>query len=336
MESSSQDMNTTNQPGHKPSFSALIDAIALQEQCFEQSLASQQLWAKQLADEQEAKIKATVQKITVDAAEVDEILKGKNIVTSDAKPEGFNSKSEERELQSQPTCGQFSTSRSRSTSLVRYPEPDVFKENRRTNGDQIPRVSNTNQVIVEAELIVGHREVLRLTLTLTMEGLLIAESIEKEEVHHPWKKAGKGKDLHLNQRLRDIAMRILIPEGRGASDASRVMMLAETIIRCTKDPLMSVSLTIVGLLIAENIEKAVVHRIWKETGKRKGDLHLNLSIRVISTRTPIVSDASQVIVEANVMTVTLTMEGLLIAKSIEKREVHHPWRLVGVTRVDIF
>lgn len=36
------------------------------------------------------------------------------------------------------------------------------------------------------------------------------------------------------------------------------------------------------------------------------------------------------------MTVTLTMEGLLIAKSIEKREVHHPWRLVGVTRVDIF
>ncbi|MFQ6669308.1 hypothetical protein Gotur_034607 [Gossypium turneri] len=131
MESTSQDMNTTNQPGHKPSFSALIDAIALQEQCFEQSLASQQLWAKQLADEQEAKIKATVQKITVDAAEVDEILKGKNIVTSDAKPEGFNSKSEERELQSQPTCGQFSTSRSRSTSLVRYPEPDVFKEKRR-------------------------------------------------------------------------------------------------------------------------------------------------------------------------------------------------------------
>lgn len=206
----------------------------------------------------------------------------------------------------------------------------------RTNGDQIPRVSNTNQVIVEAELIVGHREVLRLTLTLTVEGLLIAESIEKEEVHHPWKKAGKGKDLHLNQRLRDIAMRILIPEGRGASDASRVMILAETIIRCTKDPLMSVSLTIVGLLIAENIEKGVVHRIWKETGKRKGDLHLNLSIRVISTRTPIVSDASQVIVEANVMTVTLTMAGLLIAKSIEKREVHHPWRLVGVTRVDIF
>lgn len=92
MESALQEMNMTNQPDHKPSFSALIDAIALQEQCFEQSLASQQLWAKQLADEQEAKIKATVHKITVDPSEVDEILKGKNIVTSDVKPEGFNSK----------------------------------------------------------------------------------------------------------------------------------------------------------------------------------------------------------------------------------------------------
>lgn len=201
----------------------------------------------------------------------------------------------------------------------------------RTNRDQIPGVSDTDQVIVEAELIIGHREVLRMTLTLTMEGLLIAESIEKEEVHHPWKEPGKGKDLHLNQSLRYIARRILSPEGRGVSDANRVMILAETIIRSTKDPLMSVSLTIVGLLMAENIEKGVVHRLLKEAGKWK-DLHLNLSIRLISTRTPVVSDANQVIVEPKVMTVTLTVEVLLLAK----REVHHPWRLVGVTRVDIF
>ncbi|KAK8710670.1 hypothetical protein V6N13_145984 [Hibiscus sabdariffa] len=91
MEPTSQETNTSCQPNQGPSLSALIDAIALQEQSFEQSLANQQLWAKQLADAQEAKIKAAVQQITLGAAEVSEVRLGKNIVTPEVKLEDVNS-----------------------------------------------------------------------------------------------------------------------------------------------------------------------------------------------------------------------------------------------------
>ncbi|XWS49162.1 hypothetical protein CRYUN_Cryun13aG0140100 [Craigia yunnanensis] len=131
MESTSQETKASSQPNQGTSLSALIDAIALQEQCFEQSLASQQLWSQQLADAQEAKIKAAVQKTTVCAAEVNEILKGENSVSSQVKTEEFNSErgSKEWEPQLQPPSQQFSRSKSRSTSLFRYPE--VHKEYRR-------------------------------------------------------------------------------------------------------------------------------------------------------------------------------------------------------------
>ncbi|KAK8587380.1 hypothetical protein V6N13_086367 [Hibiscus sabdariffa] len=121
MEPTSQETNTSCQPNQGPSLSALIDAIALQEQSFEQSLANQQLWAKQLADAQEAKIKAAVQQITLGAAEVSEIRLGKIIVTPEVKLEDVNSERGTGELEPQL----------QSASLFQFPEPEVHQENRR-------------------------------------------------------------------------------------------------------------------------------------------------------------------------------------------------------------
>ncbi|KAL4351794.1 hypothetical protein GQ457_06G037480 [Hibiscus cannabinus] len=131
MEPTSQETNTSCQPNQGPSLSALIDAIALQEQSFEQSLANQQLWAKQLADAQEAKIKAAVQQITLGAAEVSEVRLGKNIVTPEVKLEDVNSERGTGELEPQLQSPSWQFSRSRSTSLFQHPEPEVHKENRR-------------------------------------------------------------------------------------------------------------------------------------------------------------------------------------------------------------
>ncbi|GMJ11012.1 hypothetical protein HRI_004770400 [Hibiscus trionum] len=131
MEPTSQETNTTSQPNRGPSLSALIDAIALQEQSFEQSLANQQLWAKQLADAQEAKIKAAVQQITVDAAEVCEIRLGKNVATPEVKLEEFNSERGTGELEPQLQSPSLQFSRPGSTSLFPHPEPEVHKEHRR-------------------------------------------------------------------------------------------------------------------------------------------------------------------------------------------------------------
>ncbi|XP_039011623.1 serine/arginine repetitive matrix protein 1-like [Hibiscus syriacus] len=142
METTSQEMYTSSQPSHGPSLSALIDVIAQQEQSFEQSLANQQLWAQQLADAQEAKIKAAVQQITAGAAEVSEIRLGKKVVTPEVKLEEFNSERGNGELEPQleSPSRHFSRSISRSTSLFRYPEPEVHKEHTRYSlGDHVSK-----------------------------------------------------------------------------------------------------------------------------------------------------------------------------------------------------
>ncbi|XP_039045943.1 uncharacterized protein LOC120185931 [Hibiscus syriacus] len=142
METTSQETYTSSQPNHRYSLSALIDAIALQEQSFEQSLVNQQLWAQQLAEAQDAKIKAAVQQITAGAAEVSKIRLGRNVVTPEVKLEEFNSEtcSGELEPRLQSPSQHFSRSISRSTSLFRYPEPEVHKEHvRYSPGDHISK-----------------------------------------------------------------------------------------------------------------------------------------------------------------------------------------------------
>ncbi|XVF13470.1 hypothetical protein REPUB_Repub08aG0210500 [Reevesia pubescens] len=132
---------TSSEPNQGTSLSAFMDAIALQEQCFEQSLASQQIWSKQFADAQEAKIKAAVQKTTERAAEVNEILKGENSgIAPEVKIEEFNSErgNKQGEPQLQSPSLQFSRSKSGSTSLFQYPE--VHKEHRRYSpGDHVSK-----------------------------------------------------------------------------------------------------------------------------------------------------------------------------------------------------
>ncbi|XVE57573.1 hypothetical protein DITRI_Ditri04bG0100800 [Diplodiscus trichospermus] len=138
MESTSQETKTSSQPNQGTSLSALIDVIALQEQCFEQSLASQQLWSQKLADTQEAKIKAAVQKTAVCAAEVNEVLKGENTVASKVKTDELYSErgKKEWEPQLQPPSHQLSRSKLRSTSLFQHPE--AYKEHRRYSpGDHV-------------------------------------------------------------------------------------------------------------------------------------------------------------------------------------------------------
>ncbi|KAK9039987.1 hypothetical protein V6N11_015169 [Hibiscus sabdariffa] len=115
---------------------------------FEQSLANQQLWAKQLADAQEAKIKAAVQQITLGAAEVSEVRLGKNIVTPEVKLEDVNSERGTGELEPQLQSPSWQFSRYRSTkrdlgnfdSDTRY---DHHKDHRRSrNYHRVSRSPN--------------------------------------------------------------------------------------------------------------------------------------------------------------------------------------------------
>ncbi|XVF51840.1 hypothetical protein PTKIN_Ptkin04bG0216600 [Pterospermum kingtungense] len=133
----SKETAMSGQANQGTSVSALMDAIALQEQMFEQSLASQQLWSQQFANAQEEKIKEAVQKTSVFATEVNEIRKGKTSGVSGVKTEEFSSGRVFKELepQLQPPSPKFSRSKSKSTSLPRYPE--VYKDHRRDSPDHV-------------------------------------------------------------------------------------------------------------------------------------------------------------------------------------------------------
>ncbi|XP_022736074.1 uncharacterized protein LOC111289363 [Durio zibethinus] len=140
MESTSEETKEPSQPNQGTLLqSAFMDSIALQEQFFERSLPSQQLWSQQLADAQEARIKAAVQKTTECAAEVGEIFKGENNFASEVKTHEFNSErgNKEWKAQLQPPSQQFSRSKSRS-NLFQYPE--VYKKHRKYSpGDHVSK-----------------------------------------------------------------------------------------------------------------------------------------------------------------------------------------------------
>ncbi|OMP07242.1 hypothetical protein COLO4_07509 [Corchorus olitorius] len=125
MESTSPETKASSQPNQGPSLSAFYDAIALQEQCFEQRLLSQQLWSQQFADAQEARIKAVARQTTAYAAEVNHILRGEKSVAPEVGTEIFSSEGGNKEEPQLQLPQASSISIPRSTSLLHNPEVHV-------------------------------------------------------------------------------------------------------------------------------------------------------------------------------------------------------------------
>ncbi|OMO95773.1 hypothetical protein CCACVL1_05247 [Corchorus capsularis] len=125
MESTSPETKASSQPNQGPSLSAFFDAIALQEQCFEQRLLSQRLWSQQFADAQEARIKAVARQTTAYAAEVNHILRGGKSVAPEVGTEIFSSEGGNKEEPRLQLPQPSSISIPRSTSLFQNPEDHV-------------------------------------------------------------------------------------------------------------------------------------------------------------------------------------------------------------------